>query len=167
MMHNGKDKGCGRGRNSVQSCCKTEDGGSGVEGCCRFYVEDQRRCKARASLISHLCLFAFFCSLIHSVDVRQPKKLKAAPEALLFALRNSSSGLKKLIPVISRKQSLPGLVFTVTLQTLYVRAEWFAQRSQVTCSPPSCNFPSPLAPTQPQIYEGRGYSPAAVQWLPQ
>lgn len=117
----------------------------GVEGCCRFYLEDQRMCKAGfgASLISHLHLFAFLCSFIHSVDVRQPKKLKATPEALSFALHTSSSGLKKLIPVISRKRSLRGQAFTVTLQTPYMRAEQFAQRSRVTSSPP---YPSTFPP---------------------
>lgn len=90
---------------------------SGVEGCCRFYLKDQRRCKADpwASPFSHLRLFAFFGSFIHSVDVKQPKKLKASPEAPSFTLCTSSSGLKKLTRVISRKQLLPGRVFNVTL----------------------------------------------------
>lgn len=66
--------------------------GSGVEGRCRFYLKDQRRCKAGpwASPFSHLHLFAFFCSFIHSVDVKQPKKLKASLEAPSFTLCTSS-----------------------------------------------------------------------------
>lgn len=91
-----------------------------------------------------LYLLLFIHSFSQSVDVRQPEKLKAVPGALSFALRTSSSGLKKLIPVISRKQSSPGWQFTVTLQTPYTRAEWFAQQSWVTCSLPIPQLPSPF-----------------------
>lgn len=130
----------------VQGCCKTKGSGSGVEGYCRFYLEDLRRCKPgpQASLISHLHLFAFFCSFIQSVDVRQPKKLKASLEALSFALCTSSSGLEKIISVISRKRSLPGWVFAITLQTLWMKAEQFSQWSQVTCSFPILQLSFPF-----------------------
>jgi len=80
-------RGTRRGQERGAGLLQTGGGSGGVEGCCRLYLEDRRRCKAssRASLISHLLLFAFFGSFIHPVDVGQPKTLKATPEALSFA----------------------------------------------------------------------------------
>lgn len=50
----------------------------------------QREAGPWASLISHLRLFAFFCSFIPAA-----KEIKAVPEALSFAPHTSSCGLTK------------------------------------------------------------------------
>lgn len=86
-----------------------------------------------------LCLPLF----IHSLSWCQAaKEIKSHSGSSVICFVHVPSGLKKLPPVISRKWLLPGWALSITLQTLYTRAEYFAPQSGMTHSPPPLhNFP--------------------------
>ena len=84
LMRGGKDEGRDGGRNGVQGCCKTEDGGGGVERRCRFYLEDRRRCKAGPRGLSDLsppplCFLLFIHSSSRCQAAKEMKSRSGSP----------------------------------------------------------------------------------------